>query len=166
MSLISQRPDAARLRLPGDRASPAARSAAGSQEAPRHVLLWQRMRCTPERFWVFPGLIDSAYSYLLGLYLGDGCLASHRRGRLEIALDGVYPRVIAECEAAMSLVMPSNRVRVKPRAGDGAGGDRLLPALALPIPPTGPGHNTVAPSNSPTGSARLLTATRIGSCGV
>jgi hypothetical protein len=37
------------------------------------------MRCTPERFWVFPGLIDSAYSYLLGLYLGDGCLASHRR---------------------------------------------------------------------------------------
>ena len=80
------------------------------------------MRCTPERFWVFPGLIDSAYSYLLGLYLGDGCLASHRRGvfRLEIALDGVYPRVIAECEAAMSLVMPSNRVRVKPRAGDGA----------------------------------------------
>jgi hypothetical protein len=101
------------------------------------------MRCTPERFWVFPGLIDSAYSYLLGLYLGDGCLASHRRGvfRLEIALDGVYPRVIAECEAAMSLVMPSNRVRVKPRAGDGV-------------------------VDSPTGSARLLTATRIGSCGV
>jgi hypothetical protein len=66
------------------------------------------MRCTPERFSVFRCLTESAYAYLLGVYLGDGCLTSHRRGvfRLEIALDGAYPQIIAECEAATSLVMP------------------------------------------------------------
>jgi hypothetical protein len=76
------------------------------------------MRCTPERFSVFRCLTESAYAYLLGVYLGDGCLTSHRRGvfRLEIALDGAYPQIIAECEAATSLVMPLNRVLVKPRA--------------------------------------------------
>jgi hypothetical protein len=80
------------------------------------------MRCTPEQFSVFRCLTESAYAYLLGIYLGDGCLTAHKRGvfRLEIALDGVYPGIVAECEAATSLVMPSNRVMVKPRAGDRA----------------------------------------------
>jgi hypothetical protein len=80
------------------------------------------MRCTPDRFSVFRCLTESAYAYLLGVYLGDGCLSTHARGvfRLEITLDGIYPRVIAECEAATSLVMPSNLVSVKPRAGDRA----------------------------------------------
>jgi hypothetical protein len=78
------------------------------------------MRCTPEQFSVFRCLTESAYAYLLGIYLGDGCLAAHKRGvfRLEIALDGVYPRIIAECEAATSLVVPANRATVKPRVGD------------------------------------------------
>jgi hypothetical protein len=80
------------------------------------------MRCTPDRFSVFRWLTESAYAYLLGVYLGDGCLSTHPRGvfRLEIALDGIYPRVIAECEAATSLVMPSNLVSVKPRVGNRA----------------------------------------------
>jgi hypothetical protein len=80
------------------------------------------MRCTPKQFSVFRCLTESAYAYLLGIYLGDGCLTAHKRGvfRLEIALDGVYPGIVAECEAATSLVMPSNRVMVKPRAGDRA----------------------------------------------
>jgi hypothetical protein len=51
------------------------------------------------------------YAYLLGLYLGDGCISRHRRGvhRLRIALDLSYPGIIAECATAMASVLP-NRV--------------------------------------------------------
>jgi hypothetical protein len=47
-----------------------------------------------------------AYSYLLGLYLGDGCISSYPRGvyRLRIKLDAKYPGIIAECAAAMKIV--------------------------------------------------------------
>ena len=36
-----------------------------------------------------------AYAYLLGLYLGDGCLSETRRGvyRLRITLDKKYPGI-------------------------------------------------------------------------
>jgi hypothetical protein len=101
------------------------------------------MRCTPERFSVFSRLTEFAYSYLLGLYLGDGHLASHRRGvfRLVIVMDRKYPRLIAECEAAMSLVVPSNRVAVRPRvrerAVDVGAYSRHWPCL---FPQHGPGR--------------------------
>lgn len=53
------------------------------------------------------------YSYLLGLYLGDGCLSATKKGvyRLRVALDAKYPGIIAACQAAMTLVLP-NRVGV------------------------------------------------------
>jgi hypothetical protein len=58
-----------------------------------------------------PQLIGFQYAYLLGLYLGDGCLLRHPRGvyRLHVFLDSAYPIIAAECEAAMSLVMPASR---------------------------------------------------------
>jgi hypothetical protein len=58
-------------------------------------------------------LVDFQYAYLLGLYLGDGCLLRHRRGvyRLHITLDAAHPVIAAECQAAMSLVMPASRIR-------------------------------------------------------
>ena len=61
-------------------------------------------------------LLPFAYSYLLGLYLGDGSLSAHQRGvyRLRIALDRAYPIIVEECAAAMSLVMPRNSVLVFP----------------------------------------------------
>jgi hypothetical protein len=61
-----------------------------------------------------PGVTDHAYAYLLGLYLGDGSIASHPRGvyRLRISLDRRYPMIVAECEAAMSLMMPSSKVSI------------------------------------------------------
>jgi hypothetical protein len=63
---------------------------------------------------VFPALTWSAYAYLLGLYLGDGYLTAHRRGvyRLHIIQFSGYPRLIEECIAAVSLVMPANLVSV------------------------------------------------------
>lgn len=51
------------------------------------------------------------YAYLLGLYLGDGCISAHARGvfKLRIKLDVRYPGIISSCEAAMHAVMPHNR---------------------------------------------------------
>lgn len=52
------------------------------------------------------------YVHLLGLYLGDGSIATHRRQvyRLRITLDVRYPRIVSECEQAMQTVVPKNRV--------------------------------------------------------
>lgn len=63
----------------------------------------------------FEGLPDS-YAYLLGLYLGDGCLSEGARRvfRLRIALDDHYPGIISECAEAMREVLPNNRQHVQP----------------------------------------------------
>ena len=49
------------------------------------------------------------YAYLLGLYLGDGCLSLVRGGvyRLRITLDKKYPQIIGECRSAAALVLPN-----------------------------------------------------------
>ena len=71
------------------------------------------MRCPGEPH-PFPALVSYAYAYLLGLYLGDGWIATHRRQvfRLRIYLDRRYPLIIAECEAAVSIVMPESRTAI------------------------------------------------------
>ncbi len=51
-----------------------------------------------------------SYSYLLGLYLGDGCLGEvHRSWQLNIYCDGIYPDLVDECWAAMQVAMPNSR---------------------------------------------------------
>ena len=52
------------------------------------------------------------YVHLLGLYLGDGSIAEHRRSvyRLRITLDVRYPGIVRECEEVMQAVVPWNRV--------------------------------------------------------
>jgi hypothetical protein len=73
--------------------------------------------CDPDQV-VFPTLSAFAYAYLLGLYLGDGCLLRHPRGvfRLNIALDSKYPLIIEEATAATSVVMAASRVSATPHA--------------------------------------------------
>jgi hypothetical protein len=63
-------------------------------------------------------LPQSAYTYLLGLYLGDGCIAAHPRGvfRLRIYCADAYPELIQRCEGAMAEVLP-NKVGSVPRVG-------------------------------------------------
>jgi Homeodomain-like domain len=58
------------------------------------------------------GNLPPAYVYLLGMYLGDGCLSAHPRGvyKLRISLDARYPVIAEECESAIRAVMPRNRV--------------------------------------------------------
>jgi hypothetical protein len=52
------------------------------------------------------------YAYLLGLYLGDGCISRHPRDvyALRVFLDERYPGILDECRAAMRAVAPRNRV--------------------------------------------------------
>lgn len=59
----------------------------------------------------FSSLPPVQYSYLLGLYLGDGYIASHARGvfRLRIVMDSAYPGIIDACCAAMEALMPTQR---------------------------------------------------------
>jgi hypothetical protein len=57
---------------------------------------------------------EAAYAYLLGIYLGDGCISEHARGvrRLRITLDAAYPGIAAECAAAIEAVAPGKRANV------------------------------------------------------
>ena len=60
-----------------------------------------------------------AYSYLLGMYLGDGHLTQFARTlRLQVYLDSRYPGIIGECVRAIRRVMPVNRVAVYRRRPD------------------------------------------------
>ncbi|MGW5094768.1 helix-turn-helix domain-containing protein [Streptomyces nodosus] len=58
-------------------------------------------------------LDESAYSYLLGLYLGDGHIShysEHRVPNLMIACADSWPGLIDDCEKAMRTVFPDNSV--------------------------------------------------------
>jgi hypothetical protein len=57
----------------------------------------------------FSGLEPDAYAYLLGLYLGDGCISAGRRGvwHLRITLDSAYPAIIDEGAAALETIFPA-----------------------------------------------------------
>jgi len=56
--------------------------------------------------------LGPAYVHLLGLYLGDGSIATHRRGvfRLRVSLDKKYPRIVRECAESIRGVLPENKV--------------------------------------------------------
>jgi hypothetical protein len=56
----------------------------------------------------------ASYAYLLGIYLGDGHIAAHRRGvyQLRISMDSRYPGLIGETKQAIEAVLPNNRANV------------------------------------------------------
>ncbi|MFG2674117.1 transcriptional regulator [Streptomyces sp. NPDC048445] len=61
-----------------------------------------------------PRLPDApaAYSYLLGLYLGDGCISASKRGvySLRIACADAWPGLIQACVEAVQIARPANKV--------------------------------------------------------
>ena len=62
----------------------------------------------------FLRLPPSPYAYLLGLYLGDGCISRDRRTwRLRIVLDSKYPAVIERCRLAIDALMPDQAAAVQ-----------------------------------------------------
>src|SRR5947208_16918516 len=63
----------------------------------------------------FAQLPPGAYSYLLGVYLGDGTVSSFERtSGLRVFMDSRYPSIIAEVVGAMQAVMPRNLASVYP----------------------------------------------------
>jgi hypothetical protein len=57
-------------------------------------------------------LNGEAYAYLLGLYLGDGCISTHPRGvyKLRVSLDTKYPGIIAACGEAIETLLHNKRL--------------------------------------------------------
>ena len=56
-----------------------------------------------------PPADDQAYAYLLGLYLGDGCISAHPRGTghyLRIACADAWPGLLRLCREAIPKVRP------------------------------------------------------------
>lgn len=61
----------------------------------------------------------AAYSYLLGLYLGDGCISASKRGvySLRIACADAWPGLIEACTKAVQTARPANKVCKVPSPG-------------------------------------------------
>lgn len=52
-----------------------------------------------------------AYAYLLGIYLGDGCITKGPRAyRLRVSLDAKYPGIIDTCAKSIQTLLPENIV--------------------------------------------------------
>lgn len=65
-------------------------------------------------------LKPASYTYLLGLYLGDGCISANSRSyRLRIFMDAAYPRIVWECALAIEAMTPWKRAHVMLRKRQG-----------------------------------------------
>ena len=82
--------------------------------------IWPRNRsesasCRAEHY--FSTIPAEAYCYLLGLYLGDGCISRHPRSfQLRITLDSKYPAIVDRCRQAVDILMPRQCARVRLRS--------------------------------------------------
>jgi hypothetical protein len=65
-----------------------------------------------------PENLHKAYSYLLGMYLGDGCISRMNRVyRIRIVLDKKYPVIIKKCMQAIETLLPDNQVGITQKIG-------------------------------------------------
>ena len=69
--------------------------------------------------------LPPASVYLLGIYLGDGCISSHARAvyRLRIVLDLRYPRLVDAVAMAIREVAPMNKLSRVERSSGYTGSD-------------------------------------------
>jgi len=73
----------------------------------------------PDPSWRPPE--GAPYAYLLGIYLGDGCLSTGwGQPELYICLDGLYPGILDEAESAIKRVVPGLHVSRYARPGSRA----------------------------------------------
>ena len=92
----------------------------------------------------FGSIAARPYCYLLGLYLGDGCISRSRRvWRLRIFLDAKYPAIVDSCRQAIDALMPRQHaalLRRKSRCFEVSLCSKHWPCL---LPQHGPGkkHN-------------------------
>lgn len=81
---------------------------------------WSGGRRVPTCFRCDKGWIDEeAYAYLLGIYLGDGCLSLMPKSvyRLRIACDLNYPDIINEIATHITIVKGIERIGFSPNKG-------------------------------------------------
>lgn len=93
----------------------------------------------------FAALPSLEYAYLLGQYLGDGCITHYRRWiKLSVACCDAYPDIMDEVANSISAVVPTSKVGYWPRIGcTGVGSySRQWPCL---FPQHGPGHKHERP---------------------
>jgi LAGLIDADG-like domain len=62
----------------------------------------------------FSALPAESYCYVLGLYLGDGCISRSRRvWRMRITLDHKYPGIIDRCRVAIDMLWPGQHASIQ-----------------------------------------------------
>jgi hypothetical protein len=94
-------------------------------------------------FAAFPA---AAYSYLLGMYLGDGCISRHPRAwRLRIVLDDKYPRIIDRCSEAIDALMPGQRAATLRRPNNCTEVSLYSKHWPCLLPQHGPGRKHLRP---------------------
>jgi hypothetical protein len=93
------------------------RAIAEATGVPRSTITRWRLRGMPTRHTVDAPDPDwrppdpASYAYLLGLYLGDGCVSPGRSGaQLGIYLDAGYPGIVDEADRAVRAVAPGCHV--------------------------------------------------------
>jgi hypothetical protein len=96
-------------------------------DIPRSTVLNYRRRTAPPKRPSSPATVAKnwrppdreRYCYLLGLYLGDGCLIDPPRGnlRLTLTLDAAYPALIEEASNAITAIAPDVHVCTAARPG-------------------------------------------------
>jgi len=86
----------------------------------------------------------AGYSYLLGLYLGDGCINLSRQGTcatMVITLDAAYPGVVEEAMAAAAACFPETQAHRFARSGGSVAAVQWSdPVLPFAFPQHGPGR--------------------------
>ncbi|MGH2657289.1 MAG: helix-turn-helix domain-containing protein [Actinomycetota bacterium] len=101
--------------------------------------------------------LPETYVYLLGVYLGDGCISTHPRGvyRLPLTLDAAYPRIVDEAARAIRTVMPSSRVGkiLRPGCVEVSSYSKGWPCL---FPQHGPGKKHLRPIRLTAWQKRLV----------
>lgn len=65
-----------------------------------------------------PQNIHESYAYLLGMYLGDGCISQMKRvHRLRITLDKQYTGIIQTCVEGLETLFPDNQIGIVDKVG-------------------------------------------------
>ena len=93
-----------------------------------------------------PGSLPLSYTYLLGLYLGDGCISTHPRAyKLRITLDSAYPGIIDEAAKAMREVLGRDAVNTILRPKNDVEVYAYSKAWPCLFPQHGPGKKHMRP---------------------